>query len=168
MLITSVKSLGKGKLKHVISEINAIKQIHARVGFIDGATYPDGTKVAYVAYLNEFGDSNNPRRPFLAKTFKENNKRWIKGIAVTMKRGGLTKAAAKKAFEAAALVAVGDVKETIKQWNPNDPCPNSPATIKAKAERARKSKGLEAINPNTVLIDTGVMIRAVDYEVKQK
>ena len=76
---------------------------------------------------------------------------------------GMSRANVKRAYERAAVVAVGDVKKTIKAWPPGG---NKESTVKAKARRARSGKNLQAINPETVLIDTGQMIGAVTYEVK--
>lgn len=155
------KITGGEKLQQKLREIAAIKA-QAKVGFFDRATYPDGTSVAYVAYLNEYG-GHNPRRPFMKHTARKNIKKWVRGIQKNIKLGGMSKSNVKLAYERAAVVAVGDVKKTIKAWPPGG---NAPATVKAKARRGRSGKNLEAINPETVLIDTGRMIGTVSYEVK--
>ena len=155
------KITGGEKLQQKLREIAAIKA-QAKVGFFDRATYPDGTSVAYVAYLNEYG-GHNPRRPFMKHTARKNIKKWVRGIQKNIKLGGMSKSNVKLAYERAAVVAVGDVKKTIKAWPPGG---NAPATVKAKARRGRSCKNLEAINPETVLIDTGRMIGTVSYEVK--
>lgn len=51
------KITGGEKLQQKLREIAAIKA-QAKVGFFDRATYPNGTSVAYVAYLNEYGGHN--------------------------------------------------------------------------------------------------------------
>lgn len=157
-----VKKITSGeKLQQKLREIAAIKA-QAKVGFFDRATYTNGTSVAYVAYLNEYG-GHNPRRPFMKHTARKNIKKWVLGIKKNIKMAGMSRANVKRAYERAAVVAVGDVKKTIKAWPPGG---NKESTVKAKARRARSGKNLQAINPETVLIDTGQMIGAVSYEVK--
>ena len=41
-----------------------------RVGFLEGATYPDGTTVAEVAAKNEYGAVGVPMRPFFRTMVK--------------------------------------------------------------------------------------------------
>lgn len=155
------KITGGEKLQQKLREIAAIKA-QAKVGFFDRATYPDETSVAYVAYLNEYG-GHNPRRPFMKHTARKHIKKWVLGIKKNIKMAGMSRANVKRAYERAAVVAVGDVKKTIKAWTPGG---NKESTEKAKERRARSGKNLQAINPETVLIDTGQMIGAVSYEVK--
>lgn len=150
------------KLKDKLRKIAALDDLELKVGFFENARYPDGTPVAYVGYLNEYG-GHIPPRPFLKRTAQRRLKTWSKGIAANFNRAN--KSSLKIAYNKAGQVAVGDVKRTIKDWSPTDPRPNSPATIAAKARRARSGKNLMPINPTTVLIDTGKMISSVAYEV---
>ncbi|STM78062.1 Uncharacterised protein [Escherichia coli] len=41
------------KLKQVAANLSLGKKL--KVGFLEGATYPDGTSVAYIAAVQEFG-----------------------------------------------------------------------------------------------------------------
>lgn len=150
------------KLKDKLRKIAALDDLELKVGFFENARYPDGTPVAVVAYKNEYG-ADVPPRPFMKRTAQRRIKAWSKGIARNFNRADRN--SLKRAFEMAGQVAVGDVKRTIKDWSPTDPRPNSPATIAAKARRARSGKNLMPINPATVLIDTGKMISSVAYEV---
>ena len=150
------------KLKDKLRKIAALDDLELKVGFFENARYPDGTPVAVVAYKNEYG-ADVPPRPFMKRTAQRRIKAWSKGIAANFNRAD--KSSLKIAYSKAGQVAVGDVKRTIKDWSPTDPRPNSPATIAAKARRARSGKNLMPINPTTVLIDTGKMISSVAYEV---
>lgn len=158
-----ITGLDMPNLKKKLAEL---AQYHTgvKVGFLSGATYPNGTKVAYVAYKNEFGGPNPPR-PFMKRTLDTNIDKWIKGIKTNIKGLAHNPNVIDRAFKLAGEVAVGDMKITIKHWAPDDPRPNSPATIEAKRARGRNGKNMKAINPNVVLIDTGVMINSIDYEV---
>ena len=136
-----------------------------KCGILGGATYPDGLSVATVAYINENGEMGNPKRPFMHRTLEENQEKCAKGIASNL-TGSVSSAAVQKAFEFAGMTAKGDMVETIKKWNPNDPRANSPATIARKAAKGKKGKNTVATNPSQVLIDTGTMISSIDYEVE--
>lgn len=54
------------------------------VGFLEGATYPDGTPVAAVAFWNEFGASGPPR-PFFRTMIAEESPGWGDKVAALAK-----------------------------------------------------------------------------------
>lgn len=123
-----------------------------KVGFIDGATYPDGKLVAMVAATNEYGNpaNNQPPRPFFRNAIAEHESEWLDAISRGLQKGV-------PLDDVLAVVgerAVGDVVQSIATLM--DP-PLSPATI-----ASRKSKGNASTKP---LVDTKVMIRDVHYEV---
>lgn len=68
------------KLKQAADNLKSGKSL--KVGFLEGATYPDGTPVAYIAAINEFGGSANPlaSRRF---TFAITKKREKSGTALS-------------------------------------------------------------------------------------
>lgn len=150
------------KLKAALRKIAECSKVSLDVGFFEDAKYPDGTSVAYVAYLNEYG-GHNPARPFMQQTAKKRMKNWTDGVKKAVEQTGVTPAGVKRAFEKAGQQAEGDIKRTIKDWPPGG---NAPSTVAAKARRARSGKNLVPINPETVLIDTGKMISSVSHEVK--
>ena len=51
------------------------------VGFMEGATYPDGTPVAAVAFWNEFGKEGQPPRPFFRQMIAAESPGWPKKMA---------------------------------------------------------------------------------------
>lgn len=161
MITVDIKFTGQDKLNKKLREIAGIKA-NLKVGFFQNSRYPDGTPVAYVAYLNEMG-IHNPRRPFMKRTLRRNLKKWIKGIRSSVKYGGLSRNSVLNAYRKAGIVAVGDVKETIRSWKPGG---NSPQTVRMKARRGRSGRNTTAINPEQVLIDTGQMISSIAYEVE--
>lgn len=131
---------------------NSLSDKQLKVGFIDGATYPDGTPVAMVAATNEYGNpaNNQPPRPFFRNAIAEHESEWLDAISRGLQKGV-------PLDDALAVVgerAVGDVVQSIATLM--DP-PLSPETI-----ASRKSKGNASTKP---LVDTKVMIRDVHYEV---
>lgn len=153
-----------GKMQKYLKNLAKTKA-RMKCGILSGATYPDGMSVATIAYINENGEMGNPRRPFMQRTLDKNKDKWVKGIQNTVK-GNVTPATIKKAYEYAGMAAKGDMVKTIKDWSPNDPRPNAPATIERKAKKGRNGKNLKAGDPHRVLIDSTTMISSIDYEVE--
>ena len=131
---------------------SALANLQLKVGFIDGATYPDGTPVAMVAAGNEYGDpaNNQPPRQFFRNAISEHESEWSDSISRGIQQGIPIESVLAVVGEA----AVGDVVQSIATLM--EP-PLSPATI-----AARKSRGNESTKP---LVDKKVMIRDVHYEV---
>ena len=162
MFIATVKVKNQGKLNQKLREIAAIRA-SVQVGFFADAKYDDGTPVASVAYTNEYGVNGNPARPFMHKTAKENIHKWVRGIRKNVTGTGINKSSVARAYKMAGMVAVGDIKKTIRQWPHGG---NSRRTVEMKRRRGRSGKNLVPIDPEIVLIDTGKMISSVSYEVK--
>lgn len=155
-------------LTKLLGSLKGACKVETHVGIFEEATYPDGTAVAYVGYLNEYG-GHNPPRPFLRRTQEKQFNKWL-GIYTNVLKGGISAANIDKAHNQIGIVASQDVKITIKQWNPSDPRMNKPATIRAKARKSAGAKGKNQAgnNPIRVLHDTGVMINSITYKVEQK
>ena len=120
-----------------------------KMGFLANATYPDGTSVALVAALNEFGTAKAPPRPFFRNMVASKSRGW-----------GPAAAALLKSTNYDVLLTLKQVGEGIKgqlqqSIASNTPPPNAPSTI------ARKGHG-------RTLIDTGHMLNSVDYEVTMR
>jgi len=134
------KQAGKGGVKSV------------DVGVFAGAKYQDGTPVALVATVNEFGseDGHIPERPAFRNANKSNEDSLIKIIKSnvdpeTMVIDPVTAGEVGVAHESAVKKSIVDLK---------DP-PNAASTLKAKAPKA---------NP---LVDTGMYVRSVTHEVNK-
>jgi hypothetical protein len=120
-----------------------------RVGFLEGATYPDGKPVAMIAAIQEFGApaAGIPPRPFFRHMIDAKSSEWPKAIA------GLLKSTDMDASQALALAGeaiAGQLRQSIVDTN--EP-PLKPATIRRKGS-------------DKPLVDTGHMLNSVDYEVK--
>jgi hypothetical protein len=118
-----------------------------KVGFLSGATYPDGTSVALVAAVQEFGSTNIPSRPFFRLMIAQHSKSWPDAIALNYKA---TDGDIPKTLDRVGQGIKGQLQQSIRDTN--DP-PLAPATI------ARKGFAKP-------LVDTGQMLSSVDYEVE--
>lgn len=77
---------GGDKLERALSEL-ARQVSHPatlKVGFFQGATYPDGKSVAMVAALNEFGTARMPARPYFRNMIREKSAGWPRAIAANL------------------------------------------------------------------------------------
>jgi len=152
------------KLGVKLAEIaNKMGRGHVNVGFLSSAVYPDGTPVAAVAFWNEVGSGAGvpeglesvsedgparPPRPFFKQTIAANSPHWGKDLAEQVKSTG---GDGNIALGRMGVEIVGEIQESIMAFS--DP-PNAASTI------ARKGF-------DKPLIDTGQMVRAVDFEVER-
>jgi len=119
-------------------------------GFLSGATYPDGTPVAMVAAIQNYGApaAGIPPRPFFTRMVQDKSPGW--GISL----GNQLKNTNYDAHKALALMGEGisgQLQAAIREFK--DP-PLKPATVKAKG----------FAKP---LIDTSHMLNSTGYEVKE-
>lgn len=137
----------------VMDELNKIASglsgLQLKAGFLEGATYPDGTPVPMVAATNEFGNpaNNQPPRPFFRNAIAEHEGEWQEAMATLIENGGDTR----DSLSLLGEIIVDDIKESIRQL---ESPPLSPVTI------ARKGF-------DKPLIDTSNMLNSVSYEVSE-
>jgi len=119
-----------------------------QVGFLENATYSDGTSVPLIAAMNEFGrPPRQPPRPFMRLTVNTYKATWGPQMAASLKA---TNYNAKLSLDRLGQIVKGDIQQSIRDLMAP---PLSPITI------ARKGF-------DKPLIDTGHMISSVDYRVK--
>jgi len=123
-------------------------QHEVKVGFLSGSTYPDGTPVAEVAAIHNFGApaANIPARPFFSNMVAEEKPKWGAAIARLLKENGYD---AGKALALMGEDIGGALQQSIVDTN-------SPDLADATIER----KGFDK-----PLIDTGHMRNSVGYQV---
>lgn len=139
---------GSKKLEKVLAEIGAkLGHGQVKVGFMEGAKYPDGTPVPAVAFWNEFGDSTRPPRPFFRQMIAKESSTWGPKLAK------LIKGAKFDGDQALALMGEdigGALVQSINEFM-------SPEL----AESTKAAKGFDK-----PLIDTGHMLRSMHYQVE--
>lgn len=119
------------------------------VGFMEGATYPNGTPVAGVAFWNEYGvpSRNQPPRPFFRQMIAAESPTWP---------GKMAKLAKATDYDGDRVLALmgEDIKGALqKSINDLQDPPLAPSTVEAKGF-------------GKPLIDTSHMLNSVSYEVK--
>jgi hypothetical protein len=125
------------------------KSATLRVGFLEGATYPDGTSVPMVAAIQEFGAPSKgiPPRPYFRRMIAEKQDTWGPAIADLLKANDYD---AEKTLNMAGAGIKGQLQQSIRDLTSP---PLSPKTV--------KRKGFDK-----PLVDTGHMLNSVDYDVK--
>lgn len=140
---------GGDKAKRALAELApSASPRSVRVGFLEGATYPDGTPVPLVAALNEYGvpARGQPPRPFMRHAIAEHSGEWPERLAGLLANGTPTD----KALAILGETIAGDLRASINSLTSP---PLAPATVAAKGF-------------DKPLIDTSQMLNSVDYEVE--
>ena len=143
---------GGAKLDSAMRELAAKveKPATLRVGFLENARYPDGTPVALIASLNEYGKPpTQPPRPFFRNMIAKYSKEWPAAIAGLLKSNNYD---AVRALDLAGSAIAGQLRQSIVDLL--EP-PLAASTI------ARKGH-------SKPLIDTGHMLQSVDHEIVEK
>ncbi len=142
---------GGDKLTARLAELakSVTKSATLSVGFLEGATYPDGTSVPLVAAVQEFGAParNIPPRPFFRHMIAEKAESWPDAVAALLETNDYD---ATQTLMQTGEAIKGQLHQSIVDTNSP---PLAPATI--------KKKGF-----SKPLIDTGVMINSIDYKVE--
>lgn len=102
-------------VSRLVTALRELDGVRGKTGWFETAKYTDGTPVAYVATIQEFGSGPIPPRPFMRPTVAEQKDVWLGLLGDGAKRvlsGGAT---ASQVMEAVALKAAGDVAKTISR-----------------------------------------------------
>jgi hypothetical protein len=171
----------KFNLDKVNQRLEAFKEQTIQAGIL-GGTYEDGTNIAYVAAIQEYGapDVNIPPRPFMSTTVEARRKVWTKALS-----DGIAAAAAGQISASAVLEQVGalmaaDIQKTISEI---DAPALSQVTVmlrgmrsnnanlvmggKTVGEAARRvADGEDNFGASTKpLVDTGILLKSISYKV---
>lgn len=125
------------------------RPVTLRVGFLENARYPDGTSVAMVAAIHNYGAprANIPPRPFFSNMVADKSPEWPAAISNLLQQNNYDIV---RALELAGEAIKGQLQQSIRDTNSP---PLRPATI------ARKGFAKP-------LVHTGHMLNSVAYAVK--
>lgn len=121
---------GSKALQALELKLKELEGVETKVGFFPSAKYEDGTPVAYVASIQEYGHGPIPPRPFFRTTMAKEKTAWGEYAAQGAKavlKGSLS---ARDAMDGLGERAQEDVKETINQITSP---PLSPITLELRA-----------------------------------
>lgn len=132
-------------------QLEELTKLEVAVGYQDGVSYPDGTKVVDVALWNELGTVHIPSRPFIRDSLN-NNKDKITQFMQKAAKGIGNGVSAEDVLKQIGEKQVGLIQREIVSGNF---VPNLPETIKKKGS-------------DKPLKDTGLMSQSVKYVVRKK
>lgn len=135
-----------------------IKKSKLEVGFFETAKYPDGTPVAYVAAIQEFGypEGNIPSRPFFRNAISQNDG-WKQLANKAMNAVIEGRIELNQALNQMGLKMAADVKDSITD--------GSYEALKQSTLDARQSRKRTQGVASKPLIDTAQMLQSVTYAV---
>jgi len=166
------------------AELRALERVTAKVGFFEDAKYPDGTPVAYVAAIQEFGYAGNgiPPRSFMRTTVSDQESNW-KALfgkqCAKVANGSIT---AQDAYETVAALAAGQMRKKIGTITSP---PLSPVTLQLRKwaragipiNRTRVAQAAHLVSLGIAdsvsgaaakpLVFDGILLASVTYEVEQ-
>lgn len=145
-----LKLTGGQALERKLAELAKSLQSGAevRVGFLDNATYPDGTSVALVAVVQDFGSPVNgiPPRPFFRNMVADKSPQWPNTMANLLRANNYD---ARLTLGQMGAGIAGQLRQSIHDTNAP---PLAASTIAAKGH-------------TKPLVDTGHLLQSVDFEV---
>lgn len=179
----SISFSGGDALKAALAEISKkVEQTRTlRAGFLENATYPDGTSVAAVAAIQNFGAPAKkiPKRPYFSNMVGEKSPRWGEQIGkvvvaadydvdVTMGRmGELIKSQLQQSIIETDGPRLSPITLMLRKMSSEDQGLVMGGKVVAEAAR-RVAEGESTDGVSTkVLDDTGHMLNSVDYEVSE-
>lgn len=150
---------GKAKLQFMLKNLSGKT---GRVGWFETAKYPDGTPVATVAAIQEFGapTKNIPPRSFMRTTMREKRDAWRELAASGARAIANGNATIGIVMEGIGLQAQGDIAKKISEITSP---PLKPATVKARM--SKMADGKTTGNLTKPLIDTGLMFATIHHDV---
>lgn len=145
--------------------LDQLQHKRLKVGWLESAKYDDGTPVAYVATIQEFGSAPQgiPPRPFMRPTIAEQQPKW-QSIANHQSKALLNGTTdANSALDMLGLAAAGDIAKTISKIQ--EP-PLKPETIKARQRGYADKKTVGSLTKP--LVHTGIMLNSLTHVVEDK
>lgn len=167
----------KAALKKIAEKVADSRSVS--VGFMENAKYPDGTPVAMVAAIHNFGapGAGIPPRPFFSDMVKEKSPDWGPQLGHYLKASDLD---SRKAFNFMGELIQSELRDSILYgpWQPlsqttlmlrtmrsqgasvtGKTVGQASALVASGAQHDRTETGSKA------LVDTGTMLRSISYEV---
>lgn len=146
--------------------VDALANAQGKVGWFPAAKYEDGTPVAMVAIVQEFGSTKRkiPPRPYMRVAQAAHEQEWkltARKLAQAVALGQVPPDALMKGVTMAAEGAIR--QEIAKVLTP----PLSERTIAARKRRLAKGTKIKGKGIEKPLVDTGVMLNTLSSQVKK-
>lgn len=150
-----------------------------RVGFLSGATYPNGTPVAMVAAIQEYGSPKVgiPPRPFMRTMIAEKSPSWPKALKGLLKANDYDAARAldiagegiadqlRESIIALQEPALSPVTLMLRKMFGNDHSRITFADVTEARRRVKAGESYAGVSTKP-LVWTGHLLNSVDHDVK--
>ena len=142
-------------VKRVVKNIDLRKKLNemhnkkVSVGYFSNSTYPDGTPVAYVASIMEFGEMHTPARPTIRPSLEKNKAKYYDLINKAIVNS-LNGSDFKTGLMIVGKMGAEDIQAEIRNLQ------NPPLSIKTILKKGHSKP----------LMDTKVMYNAVNFRVE--
>lgn len=178
-----VQLSGGQRLESALAEMSAkvSTATSVDVGFLQGATYPDGTPVPMVAAIQEFGAprAGIPPRPFFRTMIAEKSGEWPEAIAGLLKANDYdaarTLAQTGAAIKGQLQQSIVDLLEPplspvtlmLRKMKAEDPdLIVTGATVGEAARRVAAGESADGVSTKP-LIESGHMLNSAEYRVNK-
>ena len=153
MAVKGDKRLG-GAWAKIRDRTRDFERLEVRIGVQENQQYEDGTPVAYVAAIHEYGapEVGIPPRPFLRTTLDQKRKEWTDQMLDGVEAVMLGAVSVDQALEMIGMGAAGDVKKTISEID-------SPPLKQTTIDRKGHAKPL---------VETGLLLASITSKVVNK
>jgi hypothetical protein len=173
---------GGSKLEERLQEIakKLSKPATLRVGFLEGATEPDGTSIPMIAAIQEFGapKAGIPPRPFFRNMIAAKSSEWPEAIGALLEAndydvekvlklvGAGIKGQLQQSIIETNSPALSDVTLMLRKMRSDNP--DLVVTGKTVGEAAARVAAGESVGGVSTkpLVDSGNLLNAVDFDVK--
>lgn len=156
-----------GKIDALKKATQELNNAQGKIGWFESAKYEDGTPVAGVAMVHEFGSPARgiPPRPFMRPTATEKRQEWAKIAQKIAKAAANGEIQPNAMMHALLLAAEGNIKQTItKLTSP----PLKQTTVNSrKRELANGGAGAKG-SISKPLVHTGLLLNSISSEVIEK
>lgn len=167
----------RARLKELASKLD--KPGTLKVGFLENATYPDGTPVAMVAAINEFGAPNAgiPPRPAFRNMIADKSPTWGDAVEqnlvatdydveTTLERVGMgIKGQLQQSIIDTMSPPLSPVTLMLRKMKADNPdLVVTGATVGEAARRVAAGESYGGVSTKP-LVESGHMLNSVDYEV---
>lgn len=114
--VTTKRRTNAQVLRNVFALEKMTRTTRVKAGIFGDKRYPNGTPVALVAAVNEYGNSGRPARPAWREAMSEGKTRFAKTFARGCKRVISGKGTPAEAFDAVGVVMKEAVKKKILEY----------------------------------------------------
>jgi len=149
----------------IIEDALKLANMKTSAGWFAGAKYEDGTPVAYVATIQEYGSPKEgiPPRSFMRTTIADKKSDWAKLAKSGAKAIVAGNASPRMVMEGLGLAASGDIRKKISEISSP---PLKPGTIANKKRKLAKGKKVGSLTKP--LVETSLMLSSLTSTVESK